>query len=169
MLSPNTNIRVRKSRLSDAIMLSRVFRDAWRQTYLGILPENYLSACEKRRNTDWWRRAVCNRSGLATLAVNRTVVGYAMYGPARGHGHDTGELFEIYIVPDHQGLGFGEVLFESCRNRLDLRKRYKMVTWALQDNHQAVDFYWRRGGVPFAEMTEIIDEKPITKIGFQWC
>ena len=109
------------------------------------------------------------KRGLTTLIVCDAVVGYAIYGSAaRTKGKRPGEIFELYVDPDHQGLGFGELLFESCRHRLDLRDHSGLITWALEENHRALDFYWRRGGRPFRQTWETIAGRKISKIGFSW-
>lgn len=168
MLSPSTNIRVRRGRTSDAGVLADVFSDAWHYTYRGIIPDSHLNLMVARRGPQWWRHAVRSRPGLATLEVDDAVVGYAMYGTSSEKGSRRGELFEIYIEPNHQGLGFGEHLFESCRHRLDLRNLRGLITWALEDNHRAIDFYWRRGGRPFAEALDTVGGRQLRKIGFSW-
>ncbi|MCH9764594.1 MAG: GNAT family N-acetyltransferase [Alphaproteobacteria bacterium] len=168
MLSSTVNARVRKGRISDAEVLAQVFSDAWRQTYRGIIPGTHLELMIDHRDTAWWRRAVHARHGLATLEVNDTVVGYATFGASRMRGCKRGELFELYILPSHQGLGFGEYLFESCRHRLDKRNYRGLVTWALTANQRATDFYWRRGGRPFAEVRDSVGGQRLQKIGFSW-
>lgn len=168
MLSSSTNANVRRGRPSDAEGLANVFREAWSHTYRGILPETHIEFMIERRSAAWWRRAIRAPRGFTTLEVSEDVVGYAIYGTRRSDGWRRGEIFELYIAPDYQGLGFGELLFESCRHRLDLRKYRGLVAWALAENERAIDFYWRRGGRPFTETTETFDKKSIRKIGFSW-
>ncbi len=168
MLSSSANIRVRRGRTSDAGALADVFSDAWHTTYRGIIPASHLDLMVARRGPQWWRHAVRARPGLATLEVNDEVVGYAMYGASHVKGSRRGELFEIYVEPSYQGLGFGEHLFESCRHRLDLRNLRGLITWALEDNRRAMDFYWRRGGRPFAEVQDLVGGRRLKKIGFSW-
>ena len=76
------------------------------------------------------------------------VAGYATVGPARVRGEYEGEIYELYVTPTYQGLGFGERLFEACRYHLDARQLSGLIVWALADNMAATDFYWRRGGRP---------------------
>ena len=39
---------------------------------------------------------------------------------------------------------------------------------ALADNAGAIEFYWRRGGKPIAEVTELIGGAKLKKIAFEW-
>lgn len=168
MLSPSVSVSVRRGRQSDAEVLAGVFSNAWHLTYRGIIPDPYLKYMADQRGPQWWRRAVRNSGGLVTLVVCDKVVGYATFGAARDQSDNRGEIFELYVDPDYQGLGFGEYLFESCRHRLDLRSRRGLVVWALEDNTPAMDFYWHRGGRPFGESCETIAGRQLTKVGFSW-
>ena len=70
--------------------------------------------------------------------------------------------------PLHQGVGLGEHLFEGCRHMLEMRGHAGLIVWSLADNHGALDFYWRRGGRPLAETTELIGGAKLKKIAFEW-
>ena len=67
------------------------------------------------------------------LEVSGDVVGYATLGPSRTRGRFEGEIYELYMAPPHQGLGFGECLFEACRYRLDERRLSGLLVWALAE------------------------------------
>ena len=69
-------------------------------------------------------------------------------GPARIDCLAKGEIYELYLAPIYQGLGFGERLFETCRFRLDKARLDGLIVWALNENEAAIDFYVRRGGRP---------------------
>ena len=96
------------------------------------------------------------------------VVGYATTGTARTKGPYQGEIYEIYIVPSHQGLGFGEHLFEAARAGLDSRGLNGLLVWALSENRGATDFYWRRGGRPVASAFTKIGGERREKVAFAW-
>ena len=99
------------------------------------------------------------------------MIGYATFGITRTRarrGKAQGEIYELYLAPDYQGLGFGEHLFESCRHALDLRGLDGLLVWALSDNESAVRFYWNRGGRPIAATTERIAGADLPKVAFTW-
>ena len=72
------------------------------------------------------------------------------------------------MTPTHQGLGFGERLFEACRHHLDTRQMCGLLVWALADNEIATDFYWRRGGRPIGQAYERFGGRKLRKIAFAW-
>ena len=168
MLGSGSKFCVRPGKVADAPALSRVFRESWLFAYSGIIPHLHLESMVRQRTPDWWRSAL--RSGDSTLVLEHVgkVVGYATFGAARQRGAYQGEIYEIYLDPVHQGVGFGEHLFEGCRHTLDQRKLRGLIVWALLDNTAACDFYWRRGGRPVASAFTKIGGAKLEKVAFTW-
>lgn len=168
MLDGRSEISIRKAKQADATQLAEVFRDSWHSAYRGIIPHVHLENMIRRRNADWWRRAFRTGDSLLVLEFDGRVRGYATFGAARGRRSDRGEIFELYLSPDYQGLGFGEHLFEASRAKLDESGLKGLIVWALAANEQAQDFYWRRGGRPIATVRELIGGERLEKIAFGW-
>jgi ribosomal protein S18 acetylase RimI-like enzyme len=122
----------------------------------------------RRRDSGWWASAIRSGDNLLVLEIDGTVVGYATWGVARARGAYQGEIYELYLAPTYQGLGFGEHLFEACRHAMDQRKLKGLVCWALAENSAAIGFYWRRGGRPIAQSFENIGGARLEKIAFAW-
>ena len=168
MLGFSAHVRVRRGKLSDAKALAIVFRESWELAYRGIIPHLHLESIIRRRNVEWWRGATRSGDALFVLEVSGKVAGYATCGAARSIGRQQGEIYEIYLAPSHQGLGFGEHLFEACRNALDQRRLDGLIIWALADNEAAIAFYWRRGGRPVAKRFDRIGRARLPKLAFTW-
>jgi ribosomal protein S18 acetylase RimI-like enzyme len=168
MLGSDSKVRVRKVRLADAAALSQIFRDSWQSAYRGIIPHVHLESLIRQRTPEWWRSVVRSGEGTLVLELAGRVVGYATFGIARQRGPFQGEIYELYLDPVCQGLGFGERLFEGCRHALDMRKIKGLIVWALIDNTPACDFYWRRGGRPVASAFTRIGGAKLEKVAFAW-
>ncbi len=168
MLGESSHCEIRPGEPTDAPALSEVFRTSWTSAYRGIIPHLHLDRMIRRRTSDWWGTTMRAGGDILVLQVIDTVVGYATLGVARAKGRYEGEIYEIYISPDHQGLGFGECLFEACRNHLDRRQLDGLLVWALADNTIASDFYWRRGGRPVGAAYERCGAARLKKIDFAW-
>jgi GNAT superfamily N-acetyltransferase len=168
MLGSTAKIVVRRAKPSDAKAVASIFGDAWTTSYRGIIPLLTLDGMVRRRGPEWWGSAIRSGDGILVLELDRVVVGYASCGRARSRSRYQGEIYELYILPSHQGLGLGEWLFEGCRHTLDERSLNGLVVWALADNAPAIDFYWRRGGRPFAQSKEKIGGSKLDKIAFGW-
>lgn len=168
MLSSSSQVRVRPGRLSDAKALADVFEQSWRHAYVGIVPPLQLDSLILRRGRRWWSSAIRSGDLILVLEVAGKICGYASCGPARQRTRYQGEIYEIYLAPDHQGLGFGELLFEACRNELDRLRLNGLVVWALAENDTANAFYWRRGGRPVGQTVERMGGCELQKVAFGW-
>ncbi len=168
MLGSSAQFRVRRGKLADAKSLSAVFRASWELAYRGIIPHLHLESMIRRRNDSWWRTMIRSGDTLFVLEVAGKLVGYATCGASRSRGAQQGEIYEIYLDPTYQGLGYGEHLFEACRHALDMRRLNGLVVWALAENATAVSFYWRRGGQPIAQRTDKIGSAKLSKLAFVW-
>lgn len=168
MLQSRTEIRVRKATQRDADALAGVFRQSWELAYRGVIPHLHLESMIRRRDRTWWISAVRGSEGLLVLEVSGVTAGYVTYGRARGRGKLQGEIYELYLLPTHQGLGFGEHLFEAARHALDERGLNGLVVWALKLNEAAGDFYRRRGGRPVAKTYDKFGGMKLEKIAYAW-
>lgn len=133
MLGSSSKVRVRRGRPSDAEALAKVFRESWQLAYRGIIPHLHLECMIRRRGPEWWASAVRSGDNILVLEVNGEVAGYATWGSARGRSSYQGEIYELYLAPVYQGLGFGELLFEACRSAMDERRIKGLVCWALAE------------------------------------
>jgi ribosomal protein S18 acetylase RimI-like enzyme len=168
MLGAGLDLEVRRARVGDAPRLADVFRDSWRATYRGVIPHTHLENMIRRRGPARWRNAIRSGEMILVIEFDGEIVGYATCGTTRSRCAHKGEIYEIYLLPDFQGLGFGEFLFEACRFRLDQRRLPGLIVWALAENSQAVNFYWHLGGRPMVSAYERIGGVRLEKIAFTW-
>ena len=148
-------ISIRRARSEDAATLSDVFDATWREAYQGILPAIALERMIGRRGPRWWLSAIGRGRPLVVLDVAEKVAGYASYGRCRDRGLPAdGEIDELYLAPEYQGLGFGKRLFKAVCNDLEDRGAKRVAVWCLSDNDRACDFYRGMGGRSIAETTE---------------
>jgi ribosomal protein S18 acetylase RimI-like enzyme len=168
MLGSQAKVSIRRGKPGDAEALAEVFKDSWVNAYRGILPEFHLDKIVRRRDPAWWQTTIGSRDRMLVLEVGSKIVGYATFGPTRARGPYQGEIYELYLAPIYQGLGFGEHLFEACRYALDQKKLKGLVVWALVDNQTACHFYWRRGGRPVASVQETFGTTKLEKAAFAW-
>lgn len=160
-------ISIRRARIGDAAALASVFEAAWREAYLGIIPGVALHRMLARRGLRWWQATIEHGRPLVVLDVHDTVAGYVSYGRARNrHLPAEGEIDELYLRPEYQGLGFGTRMFRAVRNDLADRDIGRVLVWCLSDNVRARAFYERLGGRAVAETTERVAGVPLGKVGY---
>lgn len=165
-------VDIRTATASDAEALAHVHDAAWQLAYRGIIPAMHLERMVQKRGASWWAGAANrSRGGILVLDVGRTVAGYATIGQARAGryhigGPWDGEIYELYIAPDYQGLGFGSRLFRRAREKLSQTGRARTVVWALADNDPAIAFYRRRGGELVGRGQERFGATSLPKLAF---
>jgi ribosomal protein S18 acetylase RimI-like enzyme len=142
-----TSISIRAARASDAVEIAEVHDAAWRDAYRGVIPGRELERMIARRGPRWWKSAIARGSRLVVLDFDDSIGGYASYGRNRVPSLPyQGELFELYLAPEFQGLGFGRRLFQAVRRDLNEHGYQNMIVWALADNERALAFYEHMGG-----------------------
>jgi ribosomal protein S18 acetylase RimI-like enzyme len=160
-------ISIRRAKTGDAAALASVFDAAWREAYLGIIPGMALHRMLARRGLHWWREAISHGRPLVVLDVHDAVAGYVSYGRCRNRSLPAeGEVDELYLSPEYQGLGFGTRLFRAVRNDFADRNMRRIVVWCLADNLRARGFYERLGGRALAETTERVAGVPLGKVAY---
>jgi len=162
-------IEIRKARPDDAVALADAHDEAWRTAYMGLIPGPELEKLVSRRGPTWWDAAIRRGSRIVLLMFGDTIAGYANFGRNRAKSLPYGgEVYELYLRPEYQGLGFGRKLFSMVKRELGLSGHTGLVVWALSDNEPAVNFYRALGGRAVARSTERFGTKVLDKVAFAW-
>lgn len=162
-------ITIRAARCGDADALAQAHEEAWRYTYQGVIPHLPLCRMIARRGKSWWRHAL--ESGMCPLVLDfdAELAGYTTCGPSRLRGtRYAGEIFELYVRPAYQGVGFGGRLFRAARAELVRHDLAGLCVWALADNDQACAFYLHMGGRPVSEGIERFGRQALRKVAYAW-
>ena len=162
-------IEVRRAKPSDATAVAQTHDEAWRGAYQGVIPGPELEKLINRRGPQWWDSAIRKGSRIAVLAFGDTIAGYANYGRNRARSlYYDGEVYELYLRPEFQGLGFGRKLFTAARRDLVQSGLHSLVVWALSDNEPAVGFYRALAGKAVARSSERFGTRVLDKVAFAW-
>lgn len=162
-------IDIRQAEPADARAIADVHALSWQGAYGGIIPFRALRAMIGRRGPDWWGNAIRRAASVLVVEMGGDVVGYATLGRNRARElPQQGEIYELYIRPEYQGVGLGTRLFAAARSRLAAHGLSGLVVWALEDNVNATDFYAGAGGRDVAEGVEVFDACALRKIAYVW-
>jgi GNAT superfamily N-acetyltransferase len=160
-------ISIRRARSEDAAALSGVFDAAWREAYQGVIPGIALERMMARRGPRWWLSTIGRGRPLVVLDVAETVAGYVSYGRCRDRSLPAdGEVDELYLAPEYQGIGFGTRMFKAVRNDLLDRGIKRIAVWCLSENERARAFYERLGGKIIAETNDRVAGSSLTKVAY---
>ena len=162
-------IDIRRARSDDAPALADAHDEAWRTAYRGLIPGTELEKLVARRGPAWWDAAIRRGSRIALLTFGDAIAGYANYGRNRAKSLPYGgEIYELYLRPEYQGLGFGRRLFVAAKRDLVQMGQPSLVVWALTDNEAAVGSSRALGGRAVARSTERFGDKVLDKVAFSW-
>ncbi|HYI14458.1 MAG TPA: GNAT family N-acetyltransferase [Thermomicrobiales bacterium] len=137
-------VAVRTARSDDVPAVQRVAAVTWRATYAGQIPEadiaQFLESAYSERNLT----AALSRlaDGFIVAESDGVATGYAMAGLNR---EGEPELYALYVLPEHQGAGVGQALWDAAKAALAVQGYSRMCCWVLAGNDRARHFYERQG------------------------
>jgi len=144
---------------ADAAAIGRIKRDGWRAAYRGMLPDASLDALDADELAIEFEKHIIalgldplpTRLFLVAQAAD-AVVGYAIAGPYRWDElPGAGEVYALYVDPDHWRGGSGAALMVAAEERLRGLGHVEAALWALEANRVGRGFYeavgWRADGV----------------------
>jgi ribosomal protein S18 acetylase RimI-like enzyme len=162
-------VDIRRAEPADAEAIAAVHEASWRGAYSGIIPHRSLNAMIQRRAGAWWSRAIGRAASVLVVDIGGDIVAYATLGRNRARElSQEGEIYELYIRPEYQGIGIGTRLFAAAREKLAAHGLAGLVVWALEDNGPATSFYEGAGGRDVAEGVETFDGRALRKIAYVW-
>jgi ribosomal protein S18 acetylase RimI-like enzyme len=162
-------LTIRSAQRGDGAGIAQVHDATWRESYRGIIQGVALERLIESRGPTWWDGLIRRRSGLQVVDFNGTIVGYATYGNARTRFERyPAQIYELYVLPEYQGLGLGRMLFRAARSAFSHGRTPAAATivWALADNDRAHGFYRYLGGKEIARALETIGNERYETIAF---
>ena len=126
---------IRPGTPADAEAVADVQVKTWQVAYAHALPRDRLMALSVESRADMHRRWP-----PLVAEVDGAVVGFVAVGPTHDEQGD-GELYAIYVHPDHWGTGVGRALLEAGEQRLRELGHRDAHLWVLDDNPRARRFY----------------------------
>ena len=158
---------IRRARADDAGAIARVQIETWHDTYAGLLPVSRLLRMSPEIDEERWRRMI---SGGDTVLVagKGPIVGFGSCGSCRGTlAGFTGEVFTLYVSPDHQGQGTGHRLLDGLFQALREAGHGSALVWVI-DRNPARFFYEAMGGRRTAERREKMWGTTVNEVAYGW-
>lgn len=130
---------IRPATPDDAEAVARVHVETWRAAYAHALSAEGLDSLSVTDRAEMHRR-----SPPVVAEVDGEIVGFVSVGPGTDPETD-GELYAIYVLPDHWGSGVGRALMQAGEERLRELGHQHAILWVLEDNPRARRFYEAAG------------------------
>ncbi len=166
-------IRIRAANPADASSIARVHVDAWRTTYVGIVPAPYLADLAYQSRESWWAHILATAQTAACTFVAETaggqVVGFARGGLESVGGLTyEGELYAVYLLEEHQRKGVGRRLVSAVARCLLDSGVDSMLVWTFEENRSACRFYESLGGQEVGQRTVEIGCVNVAELSYGW-
>ncbi|AJT42098.1 GNAT family N-acetyltransferase [Psychromicrobium lacuslunae] len=131
---------IRQMRSEDAPQLAEVHAQAWRETYAGILSEQFLAAVTTESRLAMWQNSTPEGRARHWLAeLDGVIIGFAGVRPMGPDAVRPEELWGLYLLQSHHKQGLGRALLEAA-----LAERPASL-WVAAENLNAIAFYQRLG------------------------
>lgn len=165
-------MHIRKADVGDALGIAKVHIECWKETYAGIISQEYLDSLKIEDRFGLWERSLSETPQLSPVfvAVNteNKIVGFASYGKERtGRFSADGELYAIYILKKYQREKLGLKLLQAGVNELLERDYTSMLVWVLEEN-KSRKFYESLLPVKAGEEIDKIAGKDFVELAYIW-
>lgn len=148
-------VTTRPATLDDAPGIAAAHMRGWQVAYQGIVPDDFLDAIVLSERTERWQTNLEETElpdgtpspSNYVAEVGGEVVGFACVGVFRKQADNAraGELWAMYVHPDHWGTGAGYALMQATMDQFTRDAIETAYLWVLEDNAQARRFYERQG------------------------
>jgi len=135
-----------------------------------MLPDRMLLGMSRARQTQSWRGSICDPGQNVLLAEDARgeVIGFGSCGRTRHSSLPfSGEIYTLYVAPDHQRHGIGSLLLGALLRELHRNGHRTAPVWALADNPSRF-FYEAMGATLVAESSEVLWGRRVRQRGYGW-
>ncbi|WP_319498933.1 GNAT family N-acetyltransferase [uncultured Cohaesibacter sp.] len=157
-------VSLRAAGPEDAAAIAALKVICWRAAYKGLMPEVSLESLDADDETPHWHDWLMDgNAGLLAHLLWREgdLIGYGLAGPMRlGDRPEReieadGELYALYIHPDEQRRGNGQMLLSSLIEAMKGRGYKSVGAWMIGGNLRAERFYLKLGAQEVGKRVEI--------------
>jgi GNAT superfamily N-acetyltransferase len=157
----------------DAESVARLQAQSWRNTYRGMLPDEYLDRHVVADRLEYWPERFARFASDRTLVLKAVADG-ALLGfvcvlldeePKWG-----ARLDNLHVSPDSRGTGVGFALFQAAREWIErVSPGTPMHLWCVEANRVARRFYDRQGGtVVEAASRSFAGQPSVPEVRYWW-
>lgn len=171
-------IDIRPATVSDAAGIATVKVDAWRDAYVGLLPNESLIAMNADKLAPRMMRILLQLSDPNQFCVadyGGQVIGFCHGGgqrralnPLRRRQPGFAEIFTLYVDPSFQGLGIGTALLFRVAAQLREAGYFSLALSMLSGNRIARRFYEHLGGVEGEEAPSVVMGVSTSEVLYRW-
>ena len=143
-------IEIRWAKLEDARDLGFVHSESYRNTYKGIMPDDYLNQYTPIvRERYFYKALIQGAEEIAIMLVDNKAVGCLILKACTDDGIQKcgGEIAALYLIQNYRGNGLGKHLLKWGIDKLKEGGYDTALLWVLKENKHAIRFYERQNFV----------------------
>lgn len=164
---------IREAILEDAQSIARVHKDAWLNTYKGIIPDEKINQVIKRYESGESKliREEVIRKGHAVYValVNNIIIGFVIGGPNRFKENPIdSEIYSIYIDQKYHKQGIGKGLVNKFINDYAIKRNYRSMAINVLAENKSTQFYKKIGGKLLKSELEDCYGTQLEVLTFSW-
>lgn len=166
-------MRIRSGTTDDIEEVSRVYAQAWRETYQGLAPDAFIKGMTAGAAAQIFRDSLDTDTHSyffhVAEAPQKRLVGFADGGKERSHPENgLGELYAIYILKEFQKQGTGRLLFDAAVESLLKSGMRSMVVWVLEQSPYRKFYESLRGKLePGIKQLEVTGQN-LRLVSYRW-
>lgn len=134
---------IRWARPEDAAAIADVHVASWQHAYRGILGDDFLDTIDVGSRESWWAGYLGRGARVNVAEHGGSIVGFCNAGRSSEGGW--GEIFALYVHPEHWGTGVGRELIVAGESTIVASGLRRALLWVLEENRRARTFYEGRG------------------------
>ena len=133
----------------DAKAIAEIHVATWQAAYQGLIPEDVLKVMTFEKRLAYWKEAIEYSDPQLLVALDKdSVVGFVGFDRSRDPGtkSSVGEIWAMYVMPEHWRKGAGLALWDGARDGLKEEGCTQVTLWTLVANERALQFYEQAAG-----------------------
>jgi GNAT superfamily N-acetyltransferase len=155
----------------DLFAIAGVLVDTWNATFRGLLADSFLDGMSREEQAIRHARRM-GAPGVGYLVAvepsDATIVGFANFGPARGHvPTEIHELYALYIRSEYQKAGIGAALVRSAAAQCATQGAKALFAWVLASNPNR-QFYERLGAKAVETSRIGLGDRSYEQVAYLW-
>ena len=135
-------MNIRRAQGTDLPFIAAIQAESWRDTYSGVLPEEYLADQVTEDLKRHWKEVEIQKDDVVLVAEDNGIIGFIAIWCRPDPLIDN-----LHVKPSKRSKGVGSTLMKSATQQL-IHKGHKTAhLWVVANNERAIRFYERLGGV----------------------
>ncbi len=139
-----SSVDIRYASLADAPAVANLHLIASRAVHEGVVPDAHWQSTPPAKRVAFWKEAIeYGEPQVMVAEQGGEIVGFVGFDRSRDpkSKNTTGELWALYVDPDHIGKGVGLALWDAAREGLQDEDCTDVTVWVPLASTKALTFF----------------------------